>query len=318
MPSDYKKNIMARKINFISIVVILFSLASCGKKTEEKKEEAVVAKTNVEVVSVNNGSIDDELTLFGTTIYQKRNTVTASIPSYITKVSVQLGDKVNKGDVLYVLQSKESRALGTDISKIDSSLTNFGIIQVRASASGIISTIDRQQAGEYVLEGTQLCTIAESNDLVFQVNVPFELTNLTRVGNSCTLILPNNTSYGGKFFRALTSMNALAQTQTILAKSNQNLFLPENMLVKVNISKGGSSSKQVLPKSCVLSDEMLKEFWVMKLINDSTAVKTSVKVGNRNADKIEIVSPQFKKDDKIISVGNYGLADTASVQINQK
>ena len=113
-------------------------------------------------------------------------------------------------------------------------------------------------------------------------------------------------------------MNATAQTQTILAKSNQNLFLPENMLVKVNISKGGSSSKQVLPKACVLSDEMLKEFWVMKLINDSTAVKTVVKVGNRNADKIEIASPQFKKEDKIISVGNYGLSDTASVQINEK
>lgn len=299
---------------YFSIALILV-LTSCGSKTETQSEQTTAPKTPVEVVSISNGSINDELTLFGTTIYLKRNLVTASIPAFITQVNVKLGDRVNKGDVLYVLQSKESRALGTDVSKVDSTLKNFGVIKVIAPATGIISTLDKQQAGDYVLEGTQLCTIAESNDLVFQVNVPYEFTAYTKTGNSCSIILSDNSTHSAIFTKALTAMNVTAQTQTILAKCNENLFLPENMIVKVGISKSTQNKKQVLPKSCVLSDEMMKEFWVMKLINDSTAIKIPVIVGNKNSERIEILSPKFISTDKIISKGNYGLSDTALISI---
>jgi len=87
------------------------------------------------------------------------------------------------------------------------------------------------------------------------------------------------------------------------------------MVVKVSVNKGTQSSKQILPKSAVLSDEMMTEFWVMKLINDSTAVKIPVTIGNKNNEKIEILSPQFNTNDRIISVGAYGLPDTALIAI---
>lgn len=303
---------------FIFLTLIFLGLNACKPKDNRVNETVEkTPRTPVEVVSVGNGSINDELVLFGTTIYLKRNLVSSSIPAFVTVVNVKLGDKVNKGDILYVLQSKESRALGNDAAKIDSSLSNFGIVKIRASASGIISTLDRQQVGEYVLEGTQLCTIAESNDLVFQVNVPFEFTNLTKIGSRCTIILPDNSVHNAIFTRALTTMNITAQTQTILAKVNENLFLPENMIAKVGISKNTHSNKQTLPKSAVLSDEMMKKFWVMKLMNDSTAIKILVSIGNKNNQKIEILSPQFNGYDRIISVGNYGLSDTAQIKISK-
>ncbi|WP_445716331.1 efflux RND transporter periplasmic adaptor subunit [Flavobacterium sp.] len=304
-----------KKLKYYFIALLFFGLTACGNKTEEQQEKIVTPKTTVKVVSISNGSIDDDIILFGTTIYLKRNLITASIPSFITKVNVKLGDKVSKGDLLYVLQSKESRALGNDVHKIDPTLNNFGIIQVKASSAGIISTLERQQVGEYVLEGTQLCSIAESNDLAFQVNVPFEYTSVTKIGKSCTIKLPDNTSYKATFSRALTTMNVTAQTQTILAKTNQPLFLPENMMVKVSTSKGSTSTKQILPKSCVSTDEMMKEFWIMKVINDSTAVKVPVTIGNKNEDEIEILSPVFRTDDRIISEGNYGMADKALIKI---
>lgn len=303
---------MKQLIIYFSIALVL---GSCASKTETQTEQSTSPKTPVEVVSISTGSINDQLTLFGTSFYLKRNLVTAPIPAFVTQVNIKLGDKVNKGDVLYILQSKESRALGNDVTKIDSTLKNFGIINVTAPATGIISTLDKQQAGDYVLEGTQLCTIAESNDLVFQVNVPYEFTQYAKTGNHCTIILPDNTIHEATFTRALTAMNVMAQTQTILAKCNENLFLPENMMVKVGISKGTQNNKQVLPKSCVLSDEMMKEFWVMKLINDSTAVKIPVTTGNKNSTQIEILTPQFTNTDRILNKGNYGLPDTALVTI---
>jgi len=95
-------------------------------------------------------------------------------------------------------------------------------------------------------------------------------------------------------------MNIAAQTQTLLAKPDELLFLPENLLAKVKFTKKAGGNGQIVPKSCVLSDEMMKEFWVMTLVNDSTAVKVPVKLGNRNSSKAEIISPKFKPDSRLI------------------
>lgn len=296
-----------------TIVCFLMIFNSC--KNAVKEPEALPPKTTVQIVTIGKGNVANELEFSGTTIYLKRNIVTSFLPAFVTSVLIKLGDKVKKGDVLYTLQTKESRSLGSDIITLDSTLKGFGLLKIKASASGIIATIERQQVGEYVQEGTQLCSIAESNDLVFQVNVPYEYAANTKPGNNCNILLPDNNTYRGTFTRALTNMNMAAQTQTILAKSNSSLYLPENMVVKITISKGNQSSQQVLPKSCVSSDEMMQAFWVMKLINDTTAIKIAVKTGNKNATLIEIISPVFSTSDRIISVGNYGLPDTANIKI---
>jgi hypothetical protein len=61
----------------------------------------------------------------------------------------------------------------------------------------------------------------------------------------------------------------------------------------------------------------MDNFWVMKLINDSTAVRVPVTKGISSDDIIEIVSPLFNLTDRIINSGQYGLADTAFVTINK-
>ncbi|HXL54630.1 MAG TPA: hypothetical protein VN958_00140, partial [Chitinophagaceae bacterium] len=57
--------------------------------------------------------------------------------------------------------------------------------------------------------------------------------------------------------------------------------------------------------------------WVMKIIDDSTAVKVPVKKGIETGDRIEILSPAFNPSEKILLTGNYGLPDTAKVTIMQ-
>ncbi|MCB9233706.1 MAG: HlyD family efflux transporter periplasmic adaptor subunit [Bacteroidia bacterium] len=305
----------------LSITILLILLFfSCGGKqsAENPEEEEIAAQTPVEVASITPGSVNDEITLFGNTLYLNRNMVTAPIPAFITRVNIRLGDKVQQGDVLYIIQSKESRALGNVLSDQDTELVNVGIIKVTAPAAGVISTLDKQQPGDYVMEGSQLCTISESQQLAFQINVPFEFTPYTRPGAHCTLILPDESRYPATFTRALTTMNQAAQTQSVLAKTSQSLSLPENLVVKALIQKGNQKDKQVLPRSCVLSNEMMTGFWVMKMVNDSLAVKVPITIGNRNSDQIEVLSPQFSPQDRIVSVGGYGLPDTALVSIQNQ
>jgi hypothetical protein len=302
--------------HYFYILLFSFFFIACNTKPAEE-ETSVAPKSPVQISTIRIGEIDDNLLLSATTIYLNRNVITAEIPAFITKVNIHLGDKIIKGQVLYELQTKESKALGKQSFNTDTSITNIGIIKIYAPASGIISTFDKQQTGDYVLEGTQLCTIAESNDLAFQVNVPYEFTQFTKIGSQCTITLPDNSVHAAIITTPLTAMNSLAQTQTILAKCKESLFLPENLIVKIQVIKNMKGNKQIVAKPCVLSDEMMQEFWVMKLINDSTAVKVPIIIGNKNDKEIEINSPKFNSNDRIIINGNYGLTDTASVKITK-
>lgn len=305
------------RANEKAFVLLAVAMCSCGR-TSVEEDSPIKAKVAVEVAGLSSGVVKDELTLFANTLYLKRNVVTAPIPSFITQVFIKLGDPVKMGQVLYLLETKERRALGTQAVMPDSTSVSFGKITIKAPASGIISTLDKQQIGDYVLEGGQLCTIAESGALAFAVNVPFEFTAFAKAGMRCSLVFPDNSKHPATFTTPLTTMNSLAQTQTILAKSDNSVFLPENLIVKVVVNKNTDAKQQVLPKACVLTDEMMEKFWVMKLLNDSTAVKIMVTPGIRNRESVEIKEPLFNPDDEFLIKGNYGLPDTARVTVLKK
>jgi len=68
----------------------------------------------------------------------------------------------------------------------------------------------------------------------------------------------------------------------------------------------------------VLRNEEQTEFWIMKLLNDSVAVKTDIKKGIENNDSIQVVEPTLNDGDRIILTGNYGLSDTAKIKVSSK
>lgn len=72
-----------------------------------------------------------------------------------------------------------------------------------------------------------------------------------------------------------------------------------------------------VPKSSVLTDDVQSEFWVMKLINDTTAVKTIIEKGLENDKWVELKSNNISLKDRLLTSGNFGLSDTASVKIEK-
>lgn len=300
---------------FLNLSVLLaITMTACTREnteTEKQTDNGVPVK----VVQITSGDISEDVTLMATSIYLKRNLVTAPVPAFITDVRVKLGDKINQGDILYVLETKERRALGSSYAGTDSTLKDFGKLIIKAPSDGIISTLDKQQIGDYVLEGNPLCTIAESKNLAFQINVPYEYAHLLKKDGYCTVTLPDNRSLKARIVAPLTTMNVLAQTQTYLAKPIETLFLPENLIASVKLVTREKTKTQLVANSCILSDEVMKSFWIMKLINDTVAVKVPVETGLKNDKYTEIVQPVFQPGERIISEGSYGLADTSVVKI---
>jgi hypothetical protein len=106
-----------------------------------------------------------------------------------------------------------------------------------------------------------------------------------------------------------------SQTERFIVKLAEPKSLPENLTCKIRILKESVNAATSLPKSCILTDETMRQFWVMKLINDSMAVKVPVTTGITEGDNVQVTRPVFSTSDLFLASGNYGLGDTVYVKV---
>lgn len=301
---------------FLPIIALLgLAVSGCNFSTENKDVSDPEVKTPVTITTVRLSSISENISLSATSAYLKKNQVKANITGYIEKCMIHVGEFVQAGKPMFYIRTKEAEAL----SKFQASDTTFhvtGLIGIKAPESGIVTEVNKF-ANDYVTDGDALTTIVQQNSFVFLLNVPFELKKYTRVGSSCIVVLPDSTKLNGTILSQLSTMDAVSQTQLFEVRVSSSQNLPENLVANVLLVKNTKHNTQVVDKSCVLSDEVMENFWVMKLINDSTAIKVPVKKGISTESEIEILSPAFDPADRIIYSGQYGLPDTAFVLISK-
>ena len=301
---------------FLPIIALLcLAFSGCNSSSEYKEASDPEVKTPVTVTTIKLSSISENISLSATSAYLKKNQVKANITGYIEKCLVHVGEFVQAGKPLFYIRTKEAEAL----SKFHASDTSFhvtGLIEIKAPESGIVTEVNKY-VNDYASDGDALATIAQQNSFVFLMNVPFELKKYSTVGTSCTILLPDSSRLNGTVLSQLSTMDAVSQTQLYEVRVASNQNLPENLVANVLLVKNTKHNTQVVDKTCVLSDEIMENFWVMKLINDSTAVKIPVIKGISTDQKIEIISPVFNPADRIIYSGQYGLPDTAFVLISK-
>jgi len=296
--------------------VLLFSCKGGADKAADDEDAAIKAQTPVTVTSVNDSSMVDYIDLNATSAFLQKSIVKANAIGYIQKVNAQIGHFVNKGEVLFTIKTKEAQAIGNSINILDTTFKFSGENKIKANQHGYITQLLHQQ-GDYVQDGDQLAIISDRASFVFLMQLPYELRGYVKDGQNVQLSLPDGTKLTGMATSSMPTVDTVSQTQSIVIKVNSSKSIPENLVAKARIVKSAKNNTASLPKSAVLSNETQTEFWVMKLINPTTAVKTPVKKGIETGDRIEILSPKFSAQDKIVVTGNYGLADTAKVKIVQ-
>jgi len=302
-------------IRTISAFILLIQMLSCGDNQSTKTEETVHVSTPVTTITIEKAPISQVITFNAVSIYQRKNIVKSIITGYIENSFVNQGDIVKVGKPLYTVKTKEGDALSKFAPK-DSSLAFNGKLTIVSPASGVVIEANKQ-TNDYVSDGEQLCVLAIQSSFVFVLNVPFEQNKYAAIGKKCRILLPDSTFLNGIIASKLSTVDPTSQTQSFIVKPTMTTILPENLSVQVQINKNSKESTQVIEKDCILSDETMEKFWVMKLINDSIAVKTMIIPGITAGNKVEILSPTFSLRDRIINKGNYGLADTAFVNIIQ-
>lgn len=296
----------------------LFALAfisGCGKN-KEKTESQLTPKAFVTLTSVKRESITDTIFLTAVSQYYKKAAVLAPISGYVTQVNVTTGSSVTKGTLAFEMVSREYVALDSVYASLDTTRVRnlLGRNRIFAPASGQVMELNAQE-GMYMQEGSALCSIVNVSDLYFNLFVPVEYSTNFSGGKRCVIILPNGQRVNGTVSNLLSKADQNSQSETFMLKPADRLLIPEGINVKVFSPGQQRVNTQLLPEGAVLANETLDKFWVMKLVNDSTAVKINVRTGITTGGMIEIMEPQFSDKDKILLTGNYGLPDTASVYI---
>ncbi|ASU32957.1 efflux RND transporter periplasmic adaptor subunit [Mucilaginibacter xinganensis] len=303
---------LLKQIGFLlSLSVLLFS---CHSKDAADEDAKVVSKTPVTVTAVYDSTLTDYIELNATSTILQKNFVKSNANGYVVLANTQLGQNVSKGQLLFTVKTKEAQAIGNSINVLDTTFKFSGVNKIKAAAPGYISQLSHQK-GDYVADGEPLAVISDRSSFVFLMQLPYELRQFVKMGQNVDLTLPGGTKIGATVSSFMPTVDTVAQTQGVVLRINSNQQIPENLVARARIIKSTKTNTVSLPKSAILANETQTEFWIMKLLNDSTAVKIPVKEGIKSGDRIEIVSPAFTKQDRIVVTGNYGLPDTAKVKI---
>lgn len=280
----------------------------------DEPEATPVAATPVTVTHPERGNIADSVELNAISAYLLKTYAKANTTGYLQSSFVQMGAFVKKGQVLFTIRTKESTALGNSISGLDSSFHFQGITKLHSPGNGYITQLN-YAAGNYVQEGDLLAEITDAGSFAFLLDLPYELRPYIQQNHRLSIYLPDNSVLQGTLGSALPFLDSTGQTQRYIIRVNDSRHIPANLIAKVKLARSSRQQVTLVPKEAVLSNETQESFWIMKMINDSTAVKCPVQKGMENEKWVEIVAPPIADSVSILLSGNYGLPDTAKVKI---
>lgn len=301
------------------IILICLCLQACNGHKDEKKGEqedkpVSVTGTPVTVGGISTEPMTEYIDLNATATFLQKSYVKTNVNGYIATVSVQPGVYVKEGQSLFVVKTKEAQSIGEDVNKLDPGFHFSGVNNLKAGSSGYITQLNHQK-GDYVQDGELLAVISDANSFAFILNLPYDLKKNITFGGNVPVTLPDGVQLTGILAGEMPTVDPVSQTQNIIIKIQGNKNIPENLVAKVRIVKMRSNSAVSVPKAAVLTNDAQTEFWVMKLIDSTTAVKVPITKGVENKDMIEIKESQLTEKDKILISGNYGLPDTAKVSV---
>ncbi len=257
--------------------------------------------------------MSDNLSLNATTVFLSKEIVRATFQGFIRQIYKNIGDRVNPGDKLFIIQTKELATADTVNFKVGNELFS-GEVAIRASSSGVLAELD-YHVGDFVSDGEQIAVITNPSSLRLRLNVPFEDNSKVKIGERCRVNLPGGVTLPGTVEKNVPSVDPGTQTQTFYIKLSRNKELPENLNTIVTIPFKSYEKTVAVPKSAVITDVTQDNFWIMMLANDSTAVRVNINKGVENDSLVQVLNPKLDTSARIISDGAYGLPDTAKIAV---
>lgn len=281
---------------------LLFAAVSCSKQTASSQEAATEQDnlTPVSTIRVSTDSITDSRKFGGTVTSKDTVYVMPSVTGELQNVSVKVGDRVEKDQVLaQVDASRDGQTYKPSL--------------IKAPIAGIVTSFTGVE-GSMVAPSSPVAVIENLDDLEITISVIERYSTLISLGNR---VLVNFDAIEGETFEAaVTSLSPTIDSRTRTRTVKARLNVPEprviaGMYANLNVIINTKDNVIVVPYSALSTGNDVTTCYVVR---DGRAVKTVVTTGIRESDRVEIVSG-LKAGDLLVVRGQGLLADGTPVRI---
>lgn len=296
--------------NLLWVLAIMVTATACNQKNSGKTHYKLPLPT----VTVGSPVVKSKI------VYENFRAVSrylqdvnfrARTQGVVTKVFTSPGDEVSAGQPLFIIKPAELNALEKSTFSHDIGNSNDTIF----SNQHVLTNQVIVQQGDYVQPGSLLASAFKKNSLVAITYVPFSKVSSIQKNNPCKVIIPGKKPVNTFFKRQLFMADTVTQTQPFIVPLPSNLHLSEGMNLQVSFKEKEIKNGIFVPRDAVLSNEEETSFWLMKMVNNSMAVKVPVTVGWQGEKSIQILTGNIKPSDRIVTQGAYGLPDSTTVKI---
>lgn len=300
------------------------------------ESSSAIAVVAVKTAPVVRGDLETVVSATGNTDAVRKEKIVAPIAGTLLSLKVLEGTPVRRGDLVAVIQPKETRAAITGADALlraartegeraeagqamKLALAGQNNLHVRSATDGIVATRSATE-GELVAENAELMTLVDLSTLVFVADVPLKDVALVRPGARATV-----------YFQALPGELFVAKVDAVNPRSD-----PGSQTVRVRIAFGGREEKRrkllrsdmsgvarivtgrhpgilIVPKSALLRNDETDTYTIVVATADSLARILPVEVGTRTDSTAEVAGKGLIPGTRVVVEGNYALADSTRI-----
>jgi membrane fusion protein (multidrug efflux system) len=334
-------------------------LTACAQKEKPAGGAAATADTlaaiPVRVMQIAKTKISRTVDYTATIQAYEEVNMAPSTPGRVDKIYVEVGDRVQKGQKLFLMDRTQYYAnkiqlanLEKDLARMDT-LMKVGSIkaqtydQTKAQYEVTKTNVDFMEentlleapfsgiiTGRYLEDGelysgapglsgkAAVVTLMQINPVKIIVSISEQNYPLIKNGMIARItadVYPDK-EFTGKIFRVHPTIDPMSRT--FLAEiqiSNGNEVLRPGMFARVYIDMGEVEAF-VVPSSSVLVQEGTNDRFIF-VADGNTASRRLVKLGKRFDDKVEIVEGDLKEGDNLVVDGQARLKDGLSLEIEK-
>ena len=331
-----------KTIHLYSVVMLTFILCGCARKSGSEEEEggSVKATVAVRVTTLRRGDMATVVSAVGKVDALRKQKLFSPVAGRITSVNALEGTAVRSGDMVAVIQTKESQAAiaGAEAllrgaktpeqkveaqQALDLARASENSVVIRSTFDGIIATRSVSE-GEFVAENAELCTLIDQSTLVFVADVPARDLASIHVGQRAAISLQSVS--GKEIVGEVEAINpqadVLSQTLKVRLKLVQigaviQRELKTDMVGNASIVVGLRKGVFIVPKSAVLRNDEMNSYSVVTFAADSLARSMPIEVTGMTDSTVAITNHGLKEGMSIITEGNYALADSTHITVVQ-
>ena len=326
------------------LITLLFALSfivvGCAKKTASEEDEGgnVKATVAVKTISLHRGEMATVVESVGKVDALRKQKLFSPVAGKVTSLTALEGAAVAAGEVLAVIQTKESQSAiaGAEVllrsskspeqkaeaqKALDLAKSSESSVAIRASFSGTVSTRSISE-GEFVSENAELFTVIDFSTLVFVADVPARDLPSVSVGQHAAISLQTLTGKGLQASVEAINPQTDFTSQTLKVRlkftgpaSSLMKLLKTDMIGTARIVTGLHKGVFIVPKSAVLRNDETNAYSVVTFNADSLALSLPVDIAGMTDSTVAITNHGLKEGMSIISEGNYALADSTRITV---